>query len=795
MRRFAALAAGCVLLAPFHTVAHPFTVSDLLAQERLGTVQVDAQQRWLVVQRFARWDSAPLYDMDADTALGLSRIQVFDLARGGVERRLDLGDAKAGYVPAALSPSGAKLAVYRIAGHAIDLGVVDLATGAVAWLGVVPRLPVIGRTLVWRGDDALIVATRSPDTVDSFFGYGWIVQSRLPALWAASARGEAAVSAFGSGRWLGLRAKATPGQLISFDIATGHRTVLADETVLDLELAPTGSALAVLIDGEDLPPQPGLAHADESSRRRRLLIIDPRSGARREPVPQADIMVRLLSWSPSGTKLLVFARPPTSPWPEGRYYLISDEGRAEPLAVAGLKPAVDGTVFNGALARGTWLHGAPVARLTSGERADWWRIAPEGAANLTARLPPQAQLVATSPDSLLMTAGGGLWRVTPGGVQALPKTAQARSVRAKGLGDRGLYVPSAMEAVVIEDGAHQLRTLSGQGLPPLAPGETLVALAPRHAIRIAVTRDAHGVETVGMAVMNGSRQSLLTINTALADVDFARAQSVVHKGIDGEVLTSWLYMPVGASPTRRAPLVVIPYPGQRLDGPPAGQTPPAFSLIANAQVMVGQGYAVLIPALPYRKDREPTEALADQILAAVDAAASQAPLDVDRLALYGHSYGGYAVVAAATQNTRFKAIIASAATTNLISAYGRQTPALYAAPEFGPTIASAVAWHETGQTRMGGPPWADPDRYLRNSPVVHADRIVAPVLMIYGDLDNEVTQPQGLFAALFRQNKDAILAIYRGESHVPLSPGNVRDLHARIFGFLDETIGPGLEPN
>ena len=105
-----------------------------------------------------------------------------------------------------------------------------------------------------------------------------------------------------------------------------------------------------------------------------------------------------------------------------------------------------------------------------------------------------------------------------------------------------------------------------------------------------------------------------------------------------------------------------------------------------------------------------------------------------------------------------------------------------------------MAWLETGQTRMGVAPWIDPQRYVDASPIFRADRITAPVLMVYGDLDNDVTQPQGLFAALYRQDKDAIFAIYRGESHVAGSPGNVRDLHHRIETFLRDTIGPGLPP-
>ncbi len=794
MRRFAALAVGCVLSVPLPSAARPFTVSDLLAQERLGSVQVDGEQRWLIVQKFARWDSARRYDLDADTVLGLSRVRVFDLANKGAERSLDFGDATAGYVPAGLSPNGEKLAVYRIAGHEVDVGVVTLQSGQVTWLGVTPRLPVIGRTLAWRDDRRLIVATRRPDGLDTF-SYGWLAQSRLPPMWETAAKGGAAVTAFGSGRWLGLRAKGPVGALLSVDLESGSRTVLAEETVIDLEVSPQGASVAALAEGEDLAPRPELARADESVRRRRLVVVDLKTGMRHDPLPDGDVITRLLSWAPSGERLLVFARTSNAPWREGRYYQVAADGRAEALAPPGLTPAMDGTQFKGALARGAWLENAPVVRLASGQRGDWWRITKAGAVNLTQNLPAPAQLLAADGRTLLMQAGGGLWRVGVRGVRRLPKAVQALIIRATGAGDRSPYAtPRLQAAALIDGGGASLTTLAGERLAPLGAGETLVALAPRRGVRVAVARDDHGVETLEIAARDGGRQAVLTANANLAAIDFATAQPVRHKGIDGETLTSWLYMPARASAARKAPLVVVPYPGQSLDVPPAGQTPPASTFTPNAQILAGHGYAVLIPAVPYRQAKDPVDGLADQILAAVDAAASMAPIDVDRLALYGHSYGGYAVVAAATQSPRFKAIISASATTDLISAYGRQTPAIYAAPDFGPTIGGAVSWLETGQTRMGAPPWADPQRYLRNSPLVHADRIVAPVLLIYGDLDNDVGQPQALFAALFRQNKDAQLAIYRGETHVQLSPGNIRDMHARVFAFLRDTIGPGLAP-
>jgi len=106
-------------------------------------------------------------------------------------------------------------------------------------------------------------------------------------------------------------------------------------------------------------------------------------------------------------------------------------------------------------------------------------------------------------------------------------------------------------------------------------------------------------------------------------------------------------------------------------------------------------------------------------------------------------------------------------------------------------------WHtggvETAQPTLRAPPWADPERYRRNSPLLAADKIETPLLLIHGALDAvPITQSEAMYTALFRQRKDAMLVTYWGMMHTPIAPGDVRDMYDRIFDFLDEHVGaPG----
>jgi dipeptidyl aminopeptidase/acylaminoacyl peptidase len=185
--------------------------------------------------------------------------------------------------------------------------------------------------------------------------------------------------------------------------------------------------------------------------------------------------------------------------------------------------------------------------------------------------------------------------------------------------------------------------------------------------------------------------------------------------------------------------------------------------------------------------------MVDRILLAVDAAAASpetaAAFDPDRVALLGHSYGGYTTMAAITQSNRFRAAVAISGISNLITNWEYQPSLQRLAPEEGLRFNWSTGYTESSQGGMGVPPWSDPDRYIRNSPVFAADKIVTPLLLLHGDQDVvDLAQSEAMFSALFRQSKDAQLVTYWGEGHAIMSPGNVRDMYTRIFDFLDARL-------
>ena len=163
------------------------------------------------------------------------------------------------------------------------------------------------------------------------------------------------------------------------------------------------------------------------------------------------------------------------------------------------------------------------------------------------------------------------------------------------------------------------------------------------------------------------------------------------------------------------------------------------------------------------------------VFSALDAAIDTGFIDKERVAMSRHSYGGYAALATAIQTERFQAIIAMAATSNITSQYGQFSPiGKINSAELDPPGQSYPAWAEKGQGRMGAAPWGDPDRYIRNSPLFHVDKVEIPIMLLNGDIDTavHVTQAEEMFTALNRAGKQVVFVRYLGENHVIEQPQN-----------------------
>jgi dipeptidyl aminopeptidase/acylaminoacyl peptidase len=200
----------------------------------------------------------------------------------------------------------------------------------------------------------------------------------------------------------------------------------------------------------------------------------------------------------------------------------------------------------------------------------------------------------------------------------------------------------------------------------------------------------------------------------------------------------------------------------------------------SAAIYTSNGYAVFNPDIVFELN-DPGLSSKDCILAGLDAAIETGVVDPERVGLHGHSWGGYQTAFLITQTDRFKAAVAGAPLTNMISMY------------------SSIYWNsgsanqpifESSQGRFKGGYWDNLDAYARNSPVYYADKVTTPLILLHNDQDGAVDWNQGIeyFNTLRRLEKPVVMLQYVGENHGVRKPANRKDYSYRMLDFFNHYL-------
>jgi dipeptidyl aminopeptidase/acylaminoacyl peptidase len=285
------------------------------------------------------------------------------------------------------------------------------------------------------------------------------------------------------------------------------------------------------------------------------------------------------------------------------------------------------------------------------------------------------------------------------------------------------------------------------------------------------------------------------LNPQLEKIEEPRWVHFKYRSESGKDLNASLLLPTYYKPGTSYPTVVWVYGGD-IHGDkdePAHRNDNDF---LNLLLLAGHGYAVLFPSMPLPPEPgDPMAHLNNGVDPPIDQAVALGVVDPNRLAVMGHSYGGYSTFGLITQTHRYRAAVAMMGISDLLSSYGEfDSRFRYSDPDYAAELGPYFA--EWAQGGMGVPLWADPERYMRNSPVLYANKINTPLLIVAGDLDLGVNQSEEMYTALQRQGKSAQFVRYLGEEHVLKSPANILDMWQRIFNWLDTYVkSPPAENN
>ena len=239
----------------------------------------------------------------------------------------------------------------------------------------------------------------------------------------------------------------------------------------------------------------------------------------------------------------------------------------------------------------------------------------------------------------------------------------------------------------------------------------------------------------------------------------------------------WLIYPLNFDPTKKYPLVVLVHGGPAWAAQPMWPTRLQYSF-----ALPSQGYFLLLPNMrgSYGQGEKFTRANVKDfgygdfrdIVAGVDEAIKQAPVDPDRIGITGWSYGGYMTMWAVTQTNRFRAGVAGAGLANYLSYYGQNKIDEWMIPYFGATV------------------YDDPAVYARSSPITFIKNVKTPTLVVVGDRDGECPSPQSyeFWHALKTLGVPTQFVIYENEGHEFANPAHSRDVIDRTISWFNQYL-------
>ncbi len=247
----------------------------------------------------------------------------------------------------------------------------------------------------------------------------------------------------------------------------------------------------------------------------------------------------------------------------------------------------------------------------------------------------------------------------------------------------------------------------------------------------------------------------------------------------GDTLQAAIYLPANYEEGKSYPTVVYIY--ERLTQNLFSYARPAFPGGGfNRSIYTSNGYVVLMPDIAYQIN-DPGMSAVWCVLPALDAAIATGIVDADNVAIHGHSWGGYQTSHLITQTNRFKAAVAGAALTNMISMYSLI---------YWNTGGTNQAIFESSQGRFTSGYWDNWEAYKRNSPVYFASQVETPLLLMHNDKDGAVDFTQGIeyYNTLRRLEKPVIMLQYVGENHGLRKLANQIDYATRMMEFIDHYL-------
>ena len=280
-------------------------------------------------------------------------------------------------------------------------------------------------------------------------------------------------------------------------------------------------------------------------------------------------------------------------------------------------------------------------------------------------------------------------------------------------------------------------------------------------------------------IETGDLKKLVDVSPWLNEKYMAEMKPVSYKARDGLTINGYLTLPVGIEP-KNLPVVINPHGG------PWARDNWGFS--SEVQFLANRGYAVLQMnfrgSTGYGREfwetsfKEWGKTMQDDITDGVKWLIEEGIADPERIGIYGGSYGGYAVLAGLAFTPDLYACGVDYVGVSNIFTLLETIP-----PYWEPMREMLYA--------MVGHPEKDKELLTKASPLFHADRMKAPLLVAQGANDPRVKKAESdqIVEALEKQGIDVPYIVKENEGHGFHNEENRFDFYGEMEKFLGRYLG------
>lgn len=801
----AVLAALLIAGASQTASARGLSVEDILRAENVGYLEFSPTGHTAVFERYREHASSENFTNSGPWGHSRIELHIWNARDGKVERLFP--DDPAGYVLGAFSPSGRYVSYLRLRDEKYTLGVwdtverrrtdfnvsVDPGKGIPLWISEHQLLGV--QVAAGQVAGALMFSIQGADGAVGDVG-------RLINLWNAANAGDRSTAVMnGSGRYSDAGPDVRVAGLFVADLRSGNHQLIQKGDFTQVSLSPDSRKIAAV---RVKDRQSGiLAHVTGLHRDRTfspvresdVLILETSNPTRsaRVSCTQCSVVFGDVTWSPKANQLAFEAG---DSFERSGLFIYNLSTKRVASANTGR------TAFKTGSLRPTWMGSALMAAIPNadGTAAEWAFVSKSEAprrtgirsvAHLYPVLDGSAGFIVRDGNELWFRKGRArklLYRSTGAYLQDFspvgPYLTQNVLALRPSTNARLLFIDRAKgdeRSTILSINPNNLEVLK---LPAPAGAKVIAAHAPSH--RLAYLTNLNRVGQ--LSISDGQGDHLLTrINRHLETVDFGRSIRIEHAGERG-LLTSWLLLPQGFEGEGKLPTIVYQYPERNFVDPLQLEFSESF---LDVRLLASRGYAVLFASTTnFRGERwDLSLSLVKDTDRAVDAAISTGFVDPDRLAMMGHSNGGFATAMIVSKTDRYKAAVAMSGAYNYV---GMTAFAGYISPR----QMNEHPWFHMAKSIFGiDPPWVDAEKdwYVNNTLLFSVDKIKTPLFIVHADLEHvSLSGAQELFMSLRWLGKDVLFTRYAGETHQYQSPANIRDMWQRIFDWYGTYLGPDL---